>query len=95
MKIKQVTMTKLFEVEHEGKTYYVDFTNSTGQTLALLNREAWQITDEDDEELQIYSIGKPNKKQKAELKKAQNLFDELAEYCCKHFNDYDKKLEKY
>ena len=46
MKITQNTITRIWEVEFKGKIYCVDFTYSDGQTLALCNRDYWEIMDE-------------------------------------------------
>ena len=71
-----------------GKDYYVDYINSDGQTIALLNRDNWMIYDKDGEELQIYLFNKDNKKQKEKIKKKIALAEKLIEHCIKHFSDF-------
>jgi DNA-binding FadR family transcriptional regulator len=51
MKIIQTTMQKTFVVKHGVKTYVVDFAGSDGQSLATFNRKAFEVFDEDGEEL--------------------------------------------
>ena len=51
MEIIQNTITRNWSVEYKGKTYYVDLTYSDGQTLALLNRNYWEIIDENHEDV--------------------------------------------
>ena len=88
MNLTQSTLQRSFTVKHKGKTYYVDYLNSDGQILGLLNRDYWGVLDQDLEELPTYKFTKdkaiPNKKE-SELK------IRLIKFCIKHFNDYKPK----
>ncbi len=89
MKIEQTTIQKTFSVKYLGKLYCVDYVNSDGQTLALLNRNNWEIYDEDRKELQIYLFKKSSKKEKEMVKKNMTTARKLINYCVKHFNDFN------
>ena len=71
MKLQQTIMEKNFHVKMNNKLYYVSYLNSDGQTLALLNRNNWEIFTEDHELLDIYSFKGDNKAKK--LKAEKNL----------------------
>ncbi len=57
MEIEQNTISRDWTIVHEGRRFFVNFTNSDGQTLGLCNRENWQIHEETadgTEELNVY-----------------------------------------
>lgn len=89
MKIEQTTVQKTFEVKYKNKTYYVDYINSNGQTLALLNRNNWEIFTEDHESLDIYSFKGDSKARRLKVSKNVMLANRLVGFCIKHFNDYN------
>ena len=91
MKLTQTIIDKTFFVQHKGKTYAVNYVNSDGQTLALCNRDNWDITDEEGELLNIYSFSKMAKKDEQEIKKNIHLFEELVNFCIKNFNKYSPR----
>ena len=88
MKLTQSTIQKYFTVTHKGKTYYVDYANSDGQTLLLSNRNYWEILDEELEELDIYIHNDTTKKELKQIDKNTKLYRKLIKFCIKHFNDY-------
>ncbi|MFH1971026.1 MAG: hypothetical protein ABIJ05_01425 [Patescibacteria group bacterium] len=92
MKRLQTTIQKTFTVKHRGKTYHIDYLNSDGQILGLINRNNWEITDEDGEELQIHLIKGKSKKEKEKVMKDLELAEKLIEFCVKHWDDYDKEI---
>ena len=49
MKVLQDTISRDWQVEHRGRNFLVNFTESDGQTLALVNRDNWEITEETDD----------------------------------------------
>ncbi len=89
MKLTQTVVQKTFHVEYKGKVYYVDYVNSDGQELILLNRDDWEITDENHEEIGIYLWNNSSKKEKRRVRSNQLLADKLITFCIKHFNTYD------
>ncbi|MBS3151464.1 hypothetical protein J4443_03745 [Candidatus Woesearchaeota archaeon] len=99
MKIEQTTIQKTFEVKHKNKTHYIDYVNSDGQTLALLNRNNWEIYTDDHELLDIYLFKADSKTRRDEVDKNLILANKLIEFCIKHFNDYkplnpEEEIEK-
>jgi hypothetical protein len=88
MKLEQTIIEKNFFVKHRGRTWYVSYVNSDGQTLALLNRDNWEIFDDENEELQVYLFNNASKKEKEQVESNIALRDKLVSFCMNHFNDY-------
>ncbi|MBI2545924.1 hypothetical protein HYV81_01980 [Candidatus Woesearchaeota archaeon] len=95
MKLLQTVLSKGFSVEYEGKTYYINYTNSDGQTLALANRDYWKVLDEELEELCIYEFSDDTKEEREQLRKNRKLVLKLIKFCIKHFEDYKSKIDDY
>jgi len=92
MRITQSTLQKTFAVKYKNKNYYINYLNSDGQVLGLLNRDYWEITDEDGEEVDIYLLKNETKKQKEQIRKNGMLVRKLINFCIRHFNDYQPRL---
>ncbi|MFW5983494.1 MAG: hypothetical protein ACOCQ4_03250 [bacterium] len=45
--MQQISINVNYLIEYEGKEYHVSYIDSTGQTLALINRNEWEIEDEE------------------------------------------------
>ena len=79
MKLVGNTLQKSFLIEHQGKKYFVNYLSSDYPNPNLLNRDNWEILDEDGEELNIYFFksiskeekSKPKDKKQASKKKAK------------------------
>lgn len=89
MKIEQTTIQKTFTIRYKNKTYYVDYINSDGQTLSLLNRNNWEVFTDDHESLDLYLFKNSSKKDKLKANKDLILANKLIGFCIKHFNDYE------
>ncbi|MBU0977303.1 MAG: hypothetical protein KKD18_02710 [Nanoarchaeota archaeon] len=89
MELKQTVIQKTFTVMHDEKCYCVDYINSDGQILGLINRNNWEISCEDSEELQLYLFKGSTKKEKEEVEANLKLADELIDFCIKNFNNYN------
>jgi len=77
-----------FTVGHKGKIYYVSYMNSDRQILGLINRDTWEILDEELEELCVCGFQDGAKEEKEQIKKNRKLANRLINFCVKHFNDY-------
>ena len=69
MKIEQTILQKSFIVRHLDKSYFVDYINSDGQTLGLVNRDNWEIYDDDHESLQVYILKSMKNRDKIKAQK--------------------------
>ena len=92
MKINGFLLERQFEVSFKDKIYYVSYLNSTSNTLCLLNREYWEIYEEDGDNFSDFKFIK-NKfildKNKRKLK------IKLIKHCIKNFNKYKPKYYRY
>ena len=89
MKLEQATIQRTFTILYRGKTYHVDYLNSTGQILSLMNRENWEIYSENNELLNIYLFKNTSKKERFRIKKNIDLAKKLVKFCITHFEDYN------
>ena len=81
-----------FTVKHKGKFYCVDYLSSDGQILGLINRDTWEITDEEYEELNIYLLNDTPKRERKQIKNNIKFANKLITFCIRHFNDYEPKI---
>jgi len=49
VKIEQNIISRHWTVLHQGKKFYVNFTESDGQTLLLCNRDNWEVLEESED----------------------------------------------
>ena len=87
MKITQNTLERDFTISFKGKTYFVNYLNSDGHILGLLNRDNWVVL-EDGEEINIYEFKSDSKKQRADICKNRKLVRKLINFCSKNFDSY-------
>ena len=92
MKLEQTTLQQTFMVKYRRKSYCIDYLNSDGQTLGLLNRDNWEVTDEDGESINVYRFKSDTKKEKEQIKQNIKLVRKLIEFCVKHFKDYQPSM---
>ena len=82
------TLQKTFLIKHRGKEYCVNYTNSDYSNPILINRENWEILDEDGEELNIYFLKSNTKKEKSKINLDKRMYAKLIRFCVKTFNSY-------
>lgn len=88
MKLEQSTLQRTFLVEYKGESYCINYLNSDGQVLGLINRDNWEIFYENGEEINIYTFQSDTKKQKEQIKQNRRLVRNLIGFCIRHFKDY-------
>ena len=89
MKIKGFFLERQFEVSFKNKIYNVSYINSTSDTLCLLNRDYWEIYEEDGDELFEFVF----KRNKFVLdKNRRNIKIKLIKHCIKNFNKYKPEI---
>ncbi len=89
MKIIGNAIQKTFLVEYRGKTYCIDYLNADYPALGLINRNNWEIIDENGEDLNTYFL-KSERKAK-ETGNNIRLFNKLIKFCIDNFNNYNPK----
>ena len=88
MKIIGNSIQRDFIVESNGKIYNVNYLNADYQTSALLNRDFWEIRNEDGEEINGYFFESSSEEDKRKAENDANLFDKIVEFCVENFNCY-------
>jgi hypothetical protein len=84
MRIEQNTISRDWTVLHNGRTFYVNFTQSDGQTLALCNRANWEIAEETDEgvgEANACELRNSRRREKRRAKQDAAITDSLIDFC--------------
>ena len=56
MQIEQNIISRDWTIVHQGRRFYVNFIESDGQTLALCNRDHWQISEETEDGVVEFSV---------------------------------------
>ena len=88
MEIEQNTISRDWTVVHQGRRFFVNFTESDGQTLALCNRENWQIHEETEdgiEEFDAYVLSSSSPQDEKQAQEKAELVDELIGFCLGHW----------
>lgn len=92
MKLQQTIIEKNFHIKAGNKIYYVNYLNSDGQTLGLLNRLTWEVYDAEGDEITFDYLKGMDKKEKKQINKNYKLVNKLIAFCLKHFNEYNPKV---
>ena len=79
-------------VKYNKKIYYAGFLASDRQILGLINRDTWQILDEELEELRVCGFQDDTKEEKEQIRKNRILASRIIDFCTKRFSDYKPKL---
>jgi hypothetical protein len=90
MEIEQNTISRDWTVVHEGRRFYVNFTESDGQTLALCNRENWEIQEETEgsiEESGACAFGESSLEKQAKVQENAEMIDMLMDFCLAHWEN--------
>ena len=94
MKIIQNTIIRDWFMEWQGKTFYVNFTASDGQTLALCNRDNWEVLTGDGEELGEYVMSGATAEDRKTAAGNAELKEQLVKFCMQNWDD-GKLLEGF
>lgn len=84
MKLETNQISRDWTVLHDGRKFYVNYTESDTQTLALCNRDKWDIreeTDEGTEELEIYAFKGDSQEKQEKVKENYELMKKLIRFC--------------
>lgn len=90
MEIQQNTISRDWTIVHEGRRFFVNFTDSGSQTLALCNRENWQIHEETEngiKELSPYASENSNAKEQENTQRNADLIEQLVDFCLGHWEN--------
>jgi hypothetical protein len=90
MEIEQNTISRDWTVLHEGRRFFVKFMDSGGQTLALCNRESWQIQEETEgriEESGACAFGESSLEKQAKAQENAEIIDMLIDFCLAYWEN--------
>ena len=90
MEIEQNTISRDWTVLHGGRRFFVNFTDSDGQTLALCNRDNWEIheeTEDGTEELNAYAFSDSSPEEWAKAQGNAEMIDKLIDFCLAHWEN--------
>ncbi len=90
MEIEQNTISRDWTVTHEGRRFYVNFTVSDGQTLALCNRENWEVQEETEgsiEELNVHVLSNSSPEEQEQAEENAGIMGRLIAFCIRNWNN--------
>ena len=98
MKLETNQISRDWTILHNGRKFYVNYTESDGQTLALCNRDNWQVLEETDDgpvELEIYVFKGDSKEKRKKAKENFEFMKKLIKFCIENWdNRFMQQIEK-
>lgn len=90
MQLEANQISRDWTILHDGRKFYVNYTQSDGQTLALCNRDNWEVLEETDygpQELDIYGFESDGSDGEAKADADFKLMKELIRFCIKNWDN--------
>ena len=90
MKLESNQISRDWTVLHDGRKYYVNYTQSDTQTLALCNRDNWEVLEETDkgpEELDIYGFERDGPDGQSKIDANFRLMKKLIRFCIENWDN--------
>jgi len=90
MKLEANQISRDWTVLHKGRTFYVNYTQSDGQTLALMNRDNWEVLEETDdgpEELDVYGFTGDSEEDRVKTQENFAMMKRLIRFCIANWDD--------
>jgi len=90
MRLETNQISRDWTILHNGRKFYVNYTDSDGQTLALCNRnnwEVWEETDEGTEELDVYVLKGDTPKEQRKAEENSLLKERLIRFCIENWDN--------
>ena len=90
MQLERNQISRDWTILHEGRTFYVNYTQSDGQTLALMNRDNWEVLEETDdgpEELDVYGFGGQSQEDRAKAQENFAMMKRLIRFCIANWDN--------
>ena len=98
MKIEQNTLIREEIIKHEGRTLFVNFIESDGQTPALINHDNWEITEETEDgtvELNGCLFSRMTQKERRKAAQETAMIKAIITYCIENWdNAFMQALEQ-
>jgi hypothetical protein len=90
MQLEANQISRDWTILHNGRKFYVNFTESDGQTLALMNRDNWEVLEETEdgpEELNVYVFKDDTSKEREIAAKNALLKEKLVKFCIENWDN--------
>ena len=90
MQLETNQISRDWTILHDGRKFYVNYTESDGQTLALCNRDNWEVweeTDEGTEELDIYVFKSDSEEKRRKADANFKLMKKLIRFCIENWDN--------
>ncbi|MHC4070484.1 MAG: hypothetical protein ACYSWW_11240 [Planctomycetota bacterium] len=98
MQLEANQISRDWTMLHKGRKFYVNYTDSDGHTLALMNRGNWEVLeerDDDTEELNVYVFKTSTQKERRLAAKSALLKEELVKFCIENWeNSFIQQIKK-
>jgi len=98
MRLEANQISRDWTILHGNRTFYVNFTESDGQTLALMNRDNWEVLEETEdgpEELKIHVFNDDTPLERELATENALLKEKLVRFCIKHWdNGFMQEIRK-
>lgn len=98
MQLEANQISRDWTILHGGRKFYVNYTESDGQTLALCNRDNWEVLEETDdgpEELNVYVFNDDTPKERKITTKKALLKEKLVKFCIENWdNGFIQEIRK-
>jgi len=97
MRVEQNTISRDWTVLYKGRRFFVNFTESDGQTLVLCNRDNWEITEQIEngvEEVSACVLKGNSPEQQKRASENARLVEELIAFCMDNWdNEFVRELQ--
>jgi len=90
MKLESNQISRDWTVLHDGRKFYVNYTQSDTQALALCNRDNWEVLEETDkgpEELDIYGFERDGPDGQSKIDANFRLMKKLIRFCIENWDN--------
>jgi hypothetical protein len=98
MQLAKNQISRDWTVLHNNRKFYVNLTECDGQTLALCNRNNWEVWEETDdgvEELHEYVFKSDTSEEQAKAEKNSLLKEKLIKLCIENWdNQFMKEIKE-
>ncbi|MHC4103336.1 MAG: hypothetical protein ACYSR9_00240 [Planctomycetota bacterium] len=98
MQLEVNQISRDWTILHNGRKFYVNYTESDGQTLALCNRNNWEVWEETDDgvgELKEYVFKDDTPEERAKAEENSLLKERLISFCIVNWdNQFMQELEE-
>lgn len=98
MQLESNLISRDWTILHKGRTFYVNYTESDVHTLALMNRDNWEIVEETDdgpEELHVFFFKDSTQEERELAAKNARLKERLVRFCIENWdNDFIRQIRE-